>query len=149
MDIRKIIFGIMIFVFVLVLFVPVKTVPPEKKCSVDSDCALVRTVCCPSCDGGTDSVNTKYSEQANKVVETGCNDTECPPLYCENKYGEAYTLKPVCINKTCSLRSEFNCNAICSYLKNKDRYPYSVYLNNIAMEQGLYITKLTELCGCS
>jgi len=150
MDIRKIILGVMVIVFIVIIFVPIKITPDEKRCSADSDCAFVKTLCCPNCEGGLGSVNTKYSDKMNLDINTRCNNLTCPPLYCENPYGESYTAKPACVNNVCSSKSELNCNAICSYLEpdRKDRAPYKVYLSNDAIAEGLSQTALADKCEC-
>jgi len=148
MDIRKIIVGLMILVFVIVLFVPVKATPEEKRCIADEDCAFVSTVCCPSCEGGFDSVNVQYADKMNLESYAKCTETQCPPLYCENPYGESYTAKPACIDKACSTKSELKCTAVCSYLEKKDRNPYSIYIQNVVAAEGQSINALADRCEC-
>ncbi|MDD5182102.1 MAG: hypothetical protein PHC66_02950 [Candidatus Nanoarchaeia archaeon] len=148
MDIRKIIFGVMVLLFLVTLFVPVKGVPEEKRCSGDSECEFVRTVCCQGCSGGFDSVNVEFSTKMNNDMLLKCNDTDCPPNYCEGPYGEAYKAVPKCINGECSVGDSLKCTAVCSYYAKNNTAPYKVYFSNIAIAEGLSQEALIDKCEC-
>lgn len=148
MDIRKVILIIMLFIFAITLVFPGANVTSQKRCSSDEDCGFVRTVCCPGCSGGFDSVNVKYADSINSEMNIRCNDTECPPLFCESDYGSAYTTAPKCTSHVCVSESKLQCNAVCSYYEKRDRAPFKIYLKNTAELENKSISKLALDCEC-
>jgi hypothetical protein len=148
MDGRKIIFGLMVIVFLLVVFFPVSGNYVSKKCEYDSDCAFVRTKCCPGCEGGFAAVNKNSADKLNPEMDVKCNSTECQPLFCENSFGAGYMAKPRCYNSQCKVNYELQCTAVCSYYTQNLKAPYKLYLISIAELENTTILKLVDKCGC-
>ena len=148
MDIRKIIFGLMVLIFIISIFVPIKGIPEEKSCSADSDCIFVRSVCCPGCSGGFESMNVKFSDKMNNDMLLKCNGTDCPMNYCQSPYGEAYKPIPKCIHNECSVGDSLKCTAVCSYIEKTNVSNYRIYAKNIAIAEGLSQTALADKCEC-
>jgi len=149
LDVRRVILIILAIVFLFTfIFDEGELIPVEKRCTVDEDCNFVKTVCCPGCSGGFDSLNVKYAKDINFEMSEQCKDKTCPPLFCETEVGSAYVTKPVCENTVCTSKSELQCTAICTYFDKKDKNPFNVYLENAAEIEGVRVVDIALFCRC-
>jgi hypothetical protein len=108
----------------------------------------VRTQCCPGCEGGFAAVNNNFADKLNPEMDARCNSTACPPLFCENAFGEGYQANPTCYKGQCAVNYELQCTAVCAYYAKNLKAPYKLYLISIAEEENLTISDLAKKCSC-